>query len=59
MGTHLSGTERLLQHVQALTLNADVLRPTAYHRLEASVGDDLARLLVAALTSRPRARSAA
>ncbi len=57
--TYLSGTERLLQHIQALTPNADILRPTAFHRLEASVGDDLARLLVAGLTSRPRARAAA
>ncbi len=56
--TYLSGTERLLQHIQALTPDV-VLRPSAFHRLEASVGDDLARLLVAALTSRPRARAAA
>jgi hypothetical protein len=58
-GTYLSGTERLLQHIEALTPRAHVLRPSAYHRLEASVGNDLARLLVAGLTSRPRARAAA
>ena len=58
-GTYLSGTERLLEHIQALTPRTDVFRPSALHRLEASVGDDLARLLVAALTSRPRTRAAA
>jgi hypothetical protein len=49
-----SGTDLLLQHCHALT-SADTLRPSAYHRLEAAVGNDLARLLVSALTARRRA----
>lgn len=57
--THLSGTPRLLQHIEALTTNVDVIRPSAYHRLEASVGNDLARMLVGALAGRPRTRAAA
>jgi hypothetical protein len=53
-----SATGRLLQHCRALT-SADTLRPSAYHRLEAAVGNDLARLLVSALAGSSGARVAA
>jgi hypothetical protein len=50
------GPELLLRHCTALT---SVERPSAYRRLEHLVGDDLARMLVAALTGNPRDRLAA
>jgi hypothetical protein len=51
------GPELLLRHCTALT--ASVERPSAYRRLEQLVGDDLARMLVAALTGNRRDRLAA
>jgi hypothetical protein len=54
----LSGTTLLLLHCRALT-GTDTLRPSPYHRLEAVVGDELARLLVLALAPGRRARVAA
>ena len=53
-----SATGLLLQHCHALT-NADTLQPSAYHRLEVAVGNELARLLISALAARPRVRAAA
>ena len=52
------GAELLLEHCVALTDIAD-LRPSAFDRLEEALGGDLARLLVGALASRRRERSAA
>jgi hypothetical protein len=47
----------LLQHCAALTDVGE--RPPAYRRLEQLVGDELARMLVAALIGPPRDRLAA
>jgi hypothetical protein len=45
------GYELLLEHCNALTHARDS-RPPAFVRLEQALGDELARLLVAALASR-------
>jgi hypothetical protein len=45
------GYELLLEHCTALT-GARTARPPAYARLEQALGNELARLLVAALASR-------
>jgi hypothetical protein len=50
------GSDLLLRHCTALN---GVERPPAYRRLERLVGDDLARMLVAALTGPRRDRLAA
>jgi hypothetical protein len=50
------GTALLLRHCDSLT---DVERPSAYARLEDQLGVDLARMLVGALTTRPREALAA
>ena len=46
-----NGSDRLLAHCSALS-RLDQTRPSAFQRLEDEVGDDLARLLLAALTPR-------
>jgi hypothetical protein len=45
------GSDLLLRHCDALT---EVERPSPYTRLERAVGNDLARMLVAALARRDR-----
>jgi phage FluMu protein gp41 len=50
------GSDLLLRHCESLT---DVERPCAYARLEALVGEDLARMLVSALARRREALAAA
>ena len=49
------GLDLLLRHCDALT---DVDRPPAYARLEEQVGEDLARMLVGALSPRREALAA-
>ena len=46
------GAELLLDHCEAL--DTEHCRPTARERLERIVGDSLARLLIGALSNRPR-----
>jgi hypothetical protein len=50
------GSELLLAHCSALHRAADS-RPSAFHRLEQAVGDDLARLLVRTLAARRTERA--
>lgn len=49
------GVDLLLQHCAALE-RSEESRPTAYERLTAALGDDLARLLVSALAGERGAR---
>ena len=51
------GSDLLLLHCTALT--DEVERPPAYLRLEQLVGDELARMLIAALSGRGSGRLAA
>ena len=55
VSTGARGSDLLLRHCEALT---EVERPSPYTRLEQAVGNDLAHMLVAAL-SRRRDRLAA
>jgi hypothetical protein len=49
------GTDLLLQHCAALGRSSES-RPSPYQRLSAALGDELARMLINALTGEPGVR---